>query len=527
MVGIIIVIAIVVAIIILQTYFFVKNQKRLAQFSEIFNVRDTWGLRHNPETGLVDGLFGSGNEIFVDIIDSINKYLEHNAGSVIEFGLLKDAVDRHCDAIEEDIHTLTPLPLYWGLAGTMAGVIVGLLDLLFSGAIGSMMDSTMESQTSVGSGIVGLLGGVAAAMFASIFGIVYTTINSIRMKKCKLEEEEGKNSFLAWMQAELLPKLPSDTSEALNNMVVNLNRFNDTFSSNTARLGVVLEQVNTSYANQAEIIKYIHDMDIMKMARANVKVLSELQECTDKLEQFNQYLLDINGYTEAIHRFETMFGEREDKLVILEEIRDFFLSYKGSISQVTTDADNTLRTAMASVSIATESGVNDLTALFTEQNETIKGFLSSQKESFLEYAEDLKKQFKGELNHMPQLSKQLAEISSIPSKLDNLINRIDSSNRNLAQEIKSAIRGNSDGYFGRGYDSTSSGWMKITGWIALIIIACSCVFGIIYTLIKGPDENSFTKDTDAIVETIETIDEASSIISDSATDSQNGLSNFN
>ena len=57
---------------------------------------------------------------------------------------------------------------------------------------------------------------------------------------CKLNEEDGKNSFFAWMQSELLPELPSDTSEALNNLVRNLNKFNNTFAQNTSNLGNTL-----------------------------------------------------------------------------------------------------------------------------------------------------------------------------------------------------------------------------------------------------------------------------------------------
>lgn len=62
-----------------------------------------------------------------------------------------------------------------------------------------------------------------------------------------------------------------------------------------------MREVNESYRIQGDVIKAVHDMDVMKMAKANVRVLEELKECTDKLEQFNEYLDDIHGYTDAIH----------------------------------------------------------------------------------------------------------------------------------------------------------------------------------------------------------------------------------
>ena len=313
---------IILLIIGVQLYFFIKNFLRMRQFSKVFKDETSWRLRRNTETNLVDGVYGNGNTIFTSIVASINKYLGNNSGSVIDFNLLKDAVDRHCDSVENDIATQTPIPLYWGLAGTMAGVIMGLWDLLDSGAIITLMGSTggviNAASVNAASGINSLLSGVAWAMVASICGIILTTINSILFKRCKLTEESGKNSFLAWMQSELLPELPSDTSEALNNLVKNLNKFNNTFAQNTSNLGNALDAVNQSYAIQADIIKAVHDMDVMKMAKANVKVLEELQQCTDKLEVFNQYLNDIEGYTQAIHHFETLFNEQADRIHILE-----------------------------------------------------------------------------------------------------------------------------------------------------------------------------------------------------------------
>lgn len=187
------------------------------QFSKIFSEESSWRLRRNEQTNLVDGVYGAGNTIFESIKNSINKYLGNNSGSVIDFGLLKDAVDRHCDSVENDIATQTPIPLYWGLAGTMAGVIIGLTDLLKSDAILTLMGSSggvinVASQNAA-TGINALLSGVAWAMLASIIGILLTTANSLLFKRCKLKEESGKNSFLAWMQSELLPELPSDTSK--------------------------------------------------------------------------------------------------------------------------------------------------------------------------------------------------------------------------------------------------------------------------------------------------------------------------
>ena len=484
---------IIIAIICIQIFFFVKNLLRMNQFSKIFAEESSWRLRRNEQTNLVDGVYGAGNTIFESIKNSINKYLGNNSGSVIDFGLLKDAVDRHCDSVENDIATQTPIPLYWGLAGTMAGVIIGLTDLLKSDAILTLMGSSggviNVASENAALGINALLSGVAWAMLASIIGILLTTANSLLFKRCKLKEENGKNSFLAWMQSELLPELPSDTSQALNNLVKNLNKFNNTFKENTSNLGNALNAVNQSYAIQADIIKAVHDMDVMKMAKANVRVLQELKECTDKLEAFNEYLNDIEGYTDAIHRFENQFGEQADRLHVLEEIRDFFSRHKSEISKTTADADNTLQEALNKIKESTSENVNEMQKRFVDQSEHFKKILEDEKDSFEKFMTQMNAQFSAQLSHMPQLAKQLEEISSIPVRLDKLIDKVEKSNAKFASDISIALNksmqtakvtaqlGSDGGTVFAGPSMPS--WMKWTAISALIIIAAACVFNVV------------------------------------------------
>lgn len=494
---------IILAIICTQVFFFIKNLMRMGQFSKIFSEESSWRLRRNTETSLVDGVYGSGNSIFESIKNSINKYLGNNSGSVIDFGLLKDAIDRHCDSVENDIATQTPIPLYWGLAGTMAGVILGLWDLLDSNAILTLMGSgagQIDANTQdAAKGIDALLSGVAWAMGASICGIILTTINSILFKQCKLKEENGKNSFLAWMQSELLPELPSDTSEALNNLVKNLNKFNNTFAQNTSNLGDALNAVNQSYAIQADIIKAVHKMDVMKMAKANVRVLQELKECTDKLEVFNEYLSDIEGYTDAIHRFEAQFGEQANRLHILEEIRDFFNRHKSEIARTTADADRTLQESLQNIKDSTSENVDELHSRFVEQSEQFKTILRQEKESFEEFMTQMKAQFSAQISHMPQMAKQLEEISAIPVRLDKLIDKVEKSNSKLASDISFALKQNLqsakvNAQFGNAIEGqTLSGtslpnWVTWTGLSALIIIAIACVFNVVIFFL--PKENT-------------------------------------
>ena len=75
------------------------------------------------------------------IIDSINKYLEKNKDAVTDFNLIRDIIDRNTDSIEEEIQTQIPIPLYYGLMGTMLGILIGVIALVFSGSLGNLLST--------------------------------------------------------------------------------------------------------------------------------------------------------------------------------------------------------------------------------------------------------------------------------------------------------------------------------------------------------------------------------------------------
>lgn len=490
---------IVATIIVLQIFFFVKNVLRMREYKKIFAEEKSWGIAHNTETKFVSGIYGRGNKVFESIKDSINKYLENNSGSVIDFSLLKDAVDRHCDSVENDINTLTPTPLYCGLAGTMAGVIVGLSSLLTTGSITALLSSGSGNFGTAAEGVNDLLAGVAWAMLASIMGILLTTIASLLFKRYKLQGESGKNTFLAWLQAKLLPELPSDTSDALNRLVKNLNKFNNTFAENTSSLRGALREVNESYRIQGDIIKAVHDMDVMKMAKANVRVLEELKECTDKLEQFNEYLDDIHGYTDAIHTFTTQFEHEANRLHVLEEIQQYFMRHKAEIAKDSADVDVALRNALRTLKETASQNTGELNSTLVQQAEEFKRIIADEKESFERLNSELRTQFSAELTQIPMLQKQLAEIAGIPAKIDKLIERMERSNSTLASQVSGTMtrtakelttvssKGESSPY---AVPQMMPNWMKWTIVVSVILIALACISNTVYNICFAPDNST-------------------------------------
>lgn len=440
----IIVPVIIIGIVSLQIFFFLKNLQRMKEFKDIFKEADSWNILYDEESHFVSSIAGKGNETFQAIKFSINKYLRSHTGSVVDFNLLKDAVDRHCDSVEEDINTQTPVPLYCGLAGTMIGVIIGLSSLLYTNSITSLLggnkaknnteivQQTKDSETEAdehisqaADGVNDLLTGVAWAMLASILGIGLTTANSLFFKKYKLEEESGKNDFYAWMQSQLLPELPSDTSDILQKLVSNLNRFNNVFSKNTKELGSTLSEVNRSYEIQADIIGYLQEMDIERVSAANIHVLKELQGCTNELREFQTYLNSVQGYTTSIQKFTELFNSESERLHVLEDIKTVFQGNKDLIAKDLTSSQDLLKESMIQMRRATEDTVEEL-----------RKALTNEMDNFDKLNKQLESKFTEQLEKMPKLYESLNSISKIPSKLEDLAQQLIKGNERTASALE-------------------------------------------------------------------------------------------
>lgn len=506
-----IVVGIIVFIVIaFQVSFFWKNLKRMHTFRDIFSAPSSWAVQINEDGQTVSGINGEGNSVFKLIKDNINDYLGNSQGSVIDYNILKDAVDRNCETIEDEINAQMPVPLYCGLAGTMAGVIVGLFSLLSEDSISNLMTSgskSVESATlamnGAASGINDLLAGVALAMVASILGIVLTTVNSVLFKQFKRQEEEGKNKFLSWVQSILLPELPNDISDSFSMFVDNLNRFNDTFRENTRGLGHTLEQINGAYSTQADIIKTIQQMNVTRMATANVKVLNALSDCTDKLEQFNVYLNSIQGYTNEIEAFRQQLSSEANMVYLLMELKDtlssiknFFKTELGEIDQrkqaigkSVDNVDEYVKGALERLKTSSSTSVDELKKAIDDHAQGLQTFLDQEKQMLQDMSQEVRNEFDRQISQIPNLAKRLEDITKVPSQLESLsgsiaesnrklVNGITQANQNMTNEIKHALKS-------LDYSSSGNGggparialpiWMKVAVVALLTIIASATV----------------------------------------------------
>ena len=271
------------------------------------------------------------NPIFNEIKDAINNYLSNNKGSVSDFHLMKDIVDRNCDAKEEEINTQIPVPLYLGLMGTMAGILVGIGYLWFSGDLSDLLDANGIS--SGAEGVEALLGGVALAMVSSILGIFLTTSGSMKAKETKAEVEKNKHMFLSWMQVNLLPNLSNDTAQTLERMSSNLVSFNNTFSRNTTELGQALSQVNEATRLQSQLMQAVEKLADKNISKQNLEVYTALKNCSEEIGTLAKYLNSSNEYLAAVRDLNEKLDKDEKRSKAVERMALFFENEAMQIEQ--------------------------------------------------------------------------------------------------------------------------------------------------------------------------------------------------
>lgn len=383
------------------------------------------GVKYEARLTVIGYDANSTDKVSENIVNSINSYLMKNRGAVSDFHLIKDIVERNSDAVDAEITSQTPLPLYLGLMGTVAGIVLGLFTI------------TMNEGFSNIENVIGMLmSDVAVAMVASFMGIGFTTFILYRAKQCKATVEDNKNRFYTWIQINLLPAISRSAVSSITLLQQNLNRFNQAFTGTIDRLDKKLGDVGDVYESQIEILDKIEAIDVKKMAAANVKILSALDSSMGNLERFSQYMGSVTEYLTAVRELNEKLDDHFKRTEALEIVADFYKKQmheidlrQSAIKEGVTSVDNVMKSALATLQANSEQGLRSMQETFVNQMTTIQKMAVKQTE-----------QFAAQVALMPQVVQKLDEISRIPSLLDKLINRIEKSNNAMVSQVQQTVR---------------------------------------------------------------------------------------
>lgn len=454
---------------------------KLKVFNSIFPKNgDKLQLDYESENNNVKGItFDHDNSVFKVIISSINNYLLNNKGAISDFHLMKDIVDRNCDAIEEEINTLNPVPLYYGLVGTMVGILIGVGFLVIGGGLDELLGNG-GTQGKGADGIQTLMGGVALAMISSILGIFLSTIGSLKAKDAKANLDVDKNTFLSWMQAELLPNLSNDTAQTLQKLSQNLTNFNRTFSSNTKELKETLLTVNNSYKDLSTILSAINNMKISQIASANIAVYDKLKNCTVEIGELGQYLSNVNQYLNNVRVLNENLERNENRTKTIEDMGLFFQSEVQQISVRKTMISDTIN----SINLDTKNVIEQ----FKEDSKLylikLKENLDSQLLEFNKAVVDQQQLLKDKLEETSVLVAELKNLTAVKTGINNLEKATTEQNRKLSQLAESIKELAQVKATGGTIKPFVPKWIKITAISTLGLISVTCLTVLIPLLVK-------------------------------------------
>ena len=151
-------------------------------------------------------------------------------------------------------------------------------------------------------------------MIASFMGLLLTIINTgYIFKGAKSVVEENKNDFFTFIQVDLLPLLNQNINSTLYSLQNNLHKFNDDFKINVSGLSSIMGKNYDALISQEKILTTLENMDIASFAKANVKVLQELQLTTENFSKFNTYLTLMNNIVDSTTGFTGKINEMMER----------------------------------------------------------------------------------------------------------------------------------------------------------------------------------------------------------------------
>ena len=410
-------------------YSVTKNDEGIEDFTFNYSIaRECLLVDYVAEKGVSSN---HKNPIFDEIVTAINNYLSNNKGSVSDFHLMKDIVDRNCDAKEEEIEAQIPVPLYLGLMGTMVGILVGIGYLWMSGDLTALLDAG-NNKAGI-EGVKALLGGVALAMISSILGIILTTRGSMKAKDAKAEEEKYKHVFLSWIQANLLPNLSNDTAQTLERMSSNLVAFNNTFSSNTEELGKALAQVNEATKLQQQLMVAVEKLADKNISKQNLEVYSALKNCSEEIGTLGKYLNCSNEYLNAVRDLNEKLDKDERRSKAVERMAEFFESEttqleqrKAIISKTVGDIDSQLEEQLRKLGEHASENVDKFYQALGKQQDALQKKL------------DETQIIVGELKNLSAVKESVAKFEKAITEQNKKIDRLTESIKTLAETKASA-----------------------------------------------------------------------------------------
>lgn len=208
------------------------------------------------------------------LVDDINKYISSHNGAV-EFGVIRDKVDRKVDSMYEYATSMIQFPTYLGLLGTFIGVWVGLTCFQFGLAGGN--DGVSDEM------IRELMGGIIVSMLTFVVGLILMIGTNIWAHKILKVSDEAQEDFYQFIQLDVISALGTNVTSSLNRLQNTIRKFEPSFRS-------VIEDFKSAFADCADMFKGSFSDNVSVLTSAVNAMGSNMRLINENIEKQDQLL---------------------------------------------------------------------------------------------------------------------------------------------------------------------------------------------------------------------------------------------
>ncbi len=257
------------------------------------------------------------SEGFAELLEEVQTYLQLNPGVVTNLDSIKEMSERRLERLASSLQATTATPLYIGLLGTFLGVILGLAAVVTDGVTEAAINK--------------FLLGVVVAMVGSFFGLLFTLLGNAAYRHAYNTASDRHNSWLNFLQIQLLPRLQTDLAHGLTNLKVVLDEFNHDFFRRIADFKSVFSNLNQYVSLQERFITALQQSDFSQLTEANLRFFEQIQKNESLFERFGQYLQGLNESMDLGRQAAADIREVVGQLRQLDDVQGYLRQNEESI----------------------------------------------------------------------------------------------------------------------------------------------------------------------------------------------------
>lgn len=310
-------IVLIIAIVIIQAFLYLQNRQKAIDLEGFYPDRHSLSVYKKP-VPLPDGqpaytvdqlgvkkVPGS----FKAALEDTNSYLLNTKGGAASWTILQELSARPYQLAEVAAGAMVTTPLYVGLLGTFLGIGIGLLSIVRTGVSEA--------------GIQLFLAGVMIAMVGSFCGLLFTVIGNYGYQQAKQQAAERQQAYLAFLQAQLMPRLQQDMASSFNNLRTVLDQFNQDFFQKIIDFKEVFSNLSEYIGVQEKFLTALEGGGYNQLTEANLRFLEQIRENASLFESFGGYQKKLNESLQLGAGAARDIREVVDRLHQIDDVQDY------------------------------------------------------------------------------------------------------------------------------------------------------------------------------------------------------------